>query len=73
MSFYLDNSEAEHTALLKIVLRYILETLDVKLIFINNTINNLIKYTDVNFIRAINSYKLTNNYIFMLVKEYMLY
>ena len=71
LSCYLDNSDKEHLALLKTVFRYISETLDVKLTFINNTVNNLIKYTDANFIRAINSCKSTSDYVFILVKEYI--
>ena len=69
LSCYLDNSNKEHLALLKTVFKYILETLDVKLIFINNTVDNLIKYTDADFAEAIDNYKLTNDYIFMLAKE----
>ena len=71
LSYYLDNSDKEHLALLKTVFKYILETLDIKLIFINNTADNLIKYTNADFVRAINSCKSTDNYIFMLVKEYI--
>ena len=73
LSCYLDNSDKEHLALLKTVFRYISETLDIKLIFINNTANNLIKYTNVNFVRVINSHKLTDNYIFIFTEEYILY
>ena len=73
LSHYLDNSDKEHLTLLKTVFRYILETLDIELTFINNTANNLIRYTNINFVRAIDSCKSTNNYVFILVKEYILY
>ena len=73
LSYYFDNSDKEHLALLKTVFKYILETLDVKLIFTNDTVDNLIKYTDANFVRAIDSHKLTSDYMFMLAKECRLY
>ena len=53
--------------------KYILETLDIKLTFINNTVNNLIRYTNADFTEVINSCKLTNDYMFMLVREYISY
>ena len=73
LSCYLDNSDKEHLVLLKTVFKYVLETLDVELTFTNNAADNLIEYTDVNFIRAIDSCKLTDDYMFMLVKECILY
>ena len=73
LSCYLDNSDKEHLALLKIVFKYVSETLDVELIFTNNAANNLIKYTDADFAEAIDSYKLTNDYMFMLAEECILY
>ena len=42
LSCYLDNSDKEHLALLKIVFRYILKTLDVELTFTDDAVNNLI-------------------------------
>ena len=71
LSCYLNNSDKEHLVLLKIVFRYISEILDIELIFINNIADNLIKYTDTNFAEVIDSCKLTDNYMFMLVKEYI--
>ena len=71
LSYYLDNSNKEYLALLKTVFKYISETLNIKLTFINNAVNNLIEYTNVNFVRAIDDYKSTNNYMFMLVREYV--
>ena len=73
LSYYLDNSDKEHLALLKIVFRYISETLDIELTFTNNAADDLIRYTDADFAEAIDSYKSTNDYIFMLVEEYILY
>ena len=73
LSYYLDNSDKEHLTLLKIVFRYISETLDIELIFTNNAADNLIKYTNVNFAKALNSCKLTSDYMFMLVEECILY
>ena len=69
LSYYLDNSDKKHLALLKTVFRYISETLNVKLTFTNNTADNLIKYTNADFAKAINSCKLTDNYMFILAKE----
>ena len=69
LSYYLDNSDKEHLALLKTVFRYILETLDVELTFTNNTADDLIRYTNADFAEAIDSCKLTDDYIFMLVEE----
>ena len=71
LSYYLDNSDKKHLALLKIVFRYISETLNVKLTFTNNTADNLIKYTDVNFAEAIDDCKLTGDYVFILAEEYI--
>ena len=71
LSCYLDNSDKEHLALLKTVFRYISETLDVKLIFTDNTTDDLIRYTDADFVEAIDSCKLTDNYMFMLAEEYI--
>ena len=73
LSYYLDNSDKEHLTLLKTVFKYILDTLDIELIFTNNTVNNLIRYTNADFVRVINSCKLTDNYIFILVEEYISY
>ena len=73
LSYYLDNSDKEHLTLLKTVFKYISETLDIKLIFINNIINNLIRYTDVNFTEVIDDCKSTDNYMFMLAKKCILY
>ena len=73
LNYYLNNSDKKHLALLKTVFRYISETLDIKLTFTNNTADNLIKYTNVNFAEAIDIHKLTDNYIFMLVREYILH
>ena len=69
LSHYLDNSDKEHLALLKIVFRYISETLDIELTFINDTVDNLIRYTDADFAEVIDSCKLTSDYMFMLVRE----
>ena len=55
LSCYLDNSDKEYLALLKTVFKYVSETLDIELIFINNTIDNLIRYTNTDFVRAIDS------------------
>ena len=71
LSHYLDNSGKEHFILLKTVFRYVLETLDVELIFTNNVADNLIRYTDADFAEAIDSCKLTDDYVFMLVREYI--
>ena len=71
LSYYLDNSNKKHLALLKTVFRYISETLDVELTFINNIANDLIRYTDTDFVEAIDSFKLINNYVFMLAEEYI--
>ena len=73
LSCYLDNSDKEHLALLKTVFRYVSETLNIELTFTDNTVNNLIKYTNTNFIRVIDSYKLTSDYMFMLVRECILH
>ena len=72
LSYYLDNSDKEHLALLKTVFKYISETLDVKLTFTNNAADNLIKYTNTDFTEAIDDCKLTSDYMFILVKEYIL-
>ena len=69
LSYYLDNSDKEYLTLLKTVFRYISETLNVKLIFTDNIVDNLIRYTDADFAEAIDSCKLTNDYMFMLTKE----
>ena len=53
--------------------RYILETLDVELIFTNNAADNLIRYTDANFAEVIDDHKSTDNYVFILVKECISY
>ena len=73
LSHYLDNSDKEHLALLKTVFRYILKILDVKLTFTNNTADDLIRYTNANFVKAIDNYKLTDDYMFMLVRECILH
>ena len=73
LSYYTNNFEAEYIILLKTVFKYISETLNVKLIFTNDTANNLIKYINADFIRVINDCKLSNNYIFILVKKCILY
>ena len=67
LSYYLDNSDKEHLALLKTVFKYISETLNVKLIFTNNTADNLIRYINADFAKVIDNYKLSNDYMFMLV------
>ena len=69
LSCYLDNSDKEHLALLKTVFRYISEILDIELTFTNNTADDLIKYTDVNFVEIIDDCKLTGDYVLMLVRE----
>ena len=69
LSYYLNNSDKEYLALLKTVFRYVSETLDVGLTFTDDTTNNLIRYTNANFVRAIDSCKLTGDYMFMLVRE----
>ena len=71
LSCYLDNSDKEHLALLKTVFRYISETLDVELTFTDDAANDLIRYTDADFAEVIDSHKLTDDYMFMLVREYM--
>ena len=71
LSYYLNNSDKEHLALLKTVFRYVSETLDIGLTFTDDTADNLIEYTDVNFVKVIDSCKLTGDYMFMLVKEYI--
>ena len=73
LSCYLNNSDKEHLALLKTVFKYISETLDIELTFTDNAADNLIKYTNTDFVRAIDSHKLTDNYMFMLTEEYILY
>ena len=73
LSHFLDNSDKEHLALLKIVFRYTSETLNVELIFTNNTADNLIRYINTNFTEAIDSCKLTDDYVFILVEECILY
>ena len=69
LSCYLDNSGKEHLALLKTVFRYISETLDVELTFTDDAVNNLIRYTNADFVKVIDDCKLTGDYIFMLVRE----
>ena len=73
LSCYLDNSDKEHLVLLKTVFRYVSKTLDIELIFTNNAANDLIKYTNADFTKAIDSYKLTDDYVFMFVKECILH
>ena len=73
LSYYLNNSDKEHLTLLKTVFRYISKTLDVELIFTNNAADNLIRYINANFVEAIDSCKSTDDYMFMLVREYILY
>ena len=73
LSHYLDNSDKKHLALLKTVFRYISETLDIKLIFTDNAADDLIRYTNADFAEAIDSYKLTDDYMFMLAEECILY
>ena len=72
LSCYLDNSDKEHLALLKTVFRYILETLDIELTFTDDVADNLIRYTDADFTEAIDSCKLTGDYMFILVEECIL-
>ena len=69
LSYYLDNSDKEHLALLKTVFRYVSETLDIELIFTDDAADDLIEYTDADFAEAINSHKLTDDYMFMLAEE----
>ena len=71
LSCYLDNFNKEHLTLLKTVFKYISEILDIKLIFTNNVTDNLIKYTNADFAEVIDNCKLTDNYMFMLVREYI--
>ena len=73
LSYYLDNSDKEHLALLKTVFKYVLEILDIELIFTNNAADDLIKYTNADFTEVIDSCKLTDNYVFMLVRECISY
>ena len=73
LSYYLDNSDKEYLALLKTVFRYISETLDIELIFTDNAADNLIRYTDTDFVRAIDSYKSTSDYMFILAEECILH
>ena len=73
LSCYLDNSGKEYLVLLKTVFRYVSEVLDVELIFTDNAADDLIRYTDADFAKAIDSCKLTSDYMFMLVREYILH
>ena len=73
LSCYLDNSNKEHLALLKTVFIYVSETLNIELTFTNNTVNDLIKYTNADFVRAIDDCKLTSDYMFILIKECILH
>ena len=71
LSYYLDNSDKEHLTLLKTVFKYVSETLNIELIFTDNITDDLIKYTNADFAKVIDSCKLTSDYMFMLAEEYI--
>jgi hypothetical protein len=72
LSRYAHNLSSTHCALVKQVLRYVVETINVDLIFErsnNQHSDDLIDYNDSNFVELKNTRHSTKDYVFMLVDE----
>ena len=73
LSRYLSNSEKKHLALLKNIFYYMSDTLDIDFMFMSEDTSDIIEFTDSNFTRVVNKHKLTEDFMFMLAGDCILY
>ena len=73
LSHYLCNSEKKHISLLADVFYYVSETLNLELIFSDDSSDKVIKYSDADFAEAVDDRKITRDFIFMLTGKYISY
>ena len=69
LSHYLSNLEKKHVSLLKNVFYYVSETLNLELTFRVNNSDEVIKYSDADFTRAVDNRKSIRDFTFMLTGE----